>query len=123
MIAVNAVTTLTRLTEPLEDLLRALFVETNKHRDRLFGTRKAIQVNSLKMVRVTGFESKLSSSWRLTERRRRFLTSPSKFLDLNKPWSRKNERKKRKKKTDMHDFPVYECTQEQNGSPNLSSIV
>lgn len=28
MIAVNAVTTLTRLTEPLEDLLRALFEET-----------------------------------------------------------------------------------------------
>ena len=23
----------------------------------------------------------------------------------------------------MYDFPVYECTQEQNGSPNLSSIV
>ena len=28
----------------------------------------------------------------------------------------KNENEKKKKK-DMHDFPVHYCTQEQNGSP------
>ena len=41
----------------------------------------------------------------------------AKCLDLNKPWSCKYGRKKNYKKTDLYDFPVHDCTQEQNGSP------
>ena len=47
----------------------------------------------------------------------------AKFLDLNKPWSCKYDRKKNEKKNDMYDFPVHNCTQEQDGSPYLSFIV
>ena len=43
------------------------------------------------------------------------------FLDLKKPWSCKNGGKN--EKIDMFDFAVYDCTQEQNGSPYFSSIV
>ena len=40
------------------------------------------------------------------------------YLDLNKPWSRKYG-----DNIDKYDFPVRDCTQEQNGSPNFSSAV
>ena len=34
------------------------------------------------------------------------------------PWSYKYGRKKKRKKNEMYEFPlVYDCTQEQNGSP------
>ena len=39
----------------------------------------------------------------------------SKYLDLNKSWSYKYGRKK--KKIDIYDFPMHDFTQEQNGSP------
>ena len=38
-----------------------------------------------------------------------------KFLDFNKPWSYQYGRKKNEN-NDMYDFPVQDCTQEQNGS-------
>ena len=38
-----------------------------------------------------------------------------KFLDFNKPWSYQYGRKKTEN-NDMYDFPVQDCTQEQNGS-------
>ena len=44
----------------------------------------------------------------------RHVTMVAKFLDLNKPWSCKYGRKK--DKIDMFDFPVHDCTQEQNGT-------
>ena len=40
------------------------------------------------------------------------------YLDLNKPWSRKYG-----DNIDKYDFPVRDCTKEQNGSPNFSSVV
>ena len=43
------------------------------------------------------------------------------FLDLNKR-SRSNIAEKHEK-IDMYEFPVHDCTQEQNGSPYFSSIV
>ena len=33
------------------------------------------------------------------------------------------QKKKTKKKNDMYDFPVHDCTQEQDGSPYVSTIV
>ena len=45
----------------------------------------------------------------------------AKFLDLNKAWSCKYDRKKQK--IDISDFPVNDCTQKQNGIPYFSSIV
>ena len=45
----------------------------------------------------------------------------AKVLDPNKPWSCKYGSEN--EKIDMYDFPVYDCTQEQNGSPHFSSIV
>ena len=44
-----------------------------------------------------------------------------KFLDLDKPRSRKNGRKKKNDER-MYDIPVHDCTQEQNGSPRGPSI-
>ena len=38
----------------------------------------------------------------------------AKFLDLNEPWFCKYG-KKNWEKIDMYDFPVHDCTQEQNG--------
>ena len=38
----------------------------------------------------------------------------AKFQDLNKPWYWKYGRNKNEK-INMYDFPVYYCTQEQNG--------
>ena len=40
----------------------------------------------------------------------------AKFLDLNKPWFCKYSRTKNEKIV-MYDFPVHNCTQQQNGSP------
>ena len=51
------------------------------------------------------------------EKSSRHVTMVAKFLDPNKPWSCKYGRKK------LYDFPVHDCTQEQNGSPYFSSIV
>ena len=48
-----------------------------------------------------------------------FLSQQTAFLQI---WQIKTKTKK-KKKNDMHDFPVHYCSQEQNGSPYLSSIV
>ena len=39
----------------------------------------------------------------------------AKFRDLNSLWPCKHGRKN--DKNDMHDFPVHNCTQEQNSSP------
>ena len=38
------------------------------------------------------------------------------FWISTNPWSC-NGRKKKKKKKDMYDFPVHDCSQEQHGSP------
>ena len=43
----------------------------------------------------------------------------NKILNLNKPWSCKYG----KKKIEMYDFSVHDCTQRDNGSPYFSSIV
>ena len=54
------------------------------------------------------------------EKSSRHVAMVAKFLDPNKPWSCKYGRKKL---TLMYDFPVHDCTQEQNGSPYFASIV
>ena len=43
------------------------------------------------------------------------------YLDLKKPWSSKTGRKF--EKIGLYDFPVHDCTQEQNSSPYFSSFV
>ena len=49
----------------------------------------------------------------------RHVTMVAKFLDLNRPWSCKYGRKKDKIDT---DFPVHDCTKEQNCSGYFSPI-
>ena len=57
------------------------------------------------------------------ERRRHDITVSmvAKFLDLNKAWSCKYDRKKQK--IDISDFPVHDCLQKQTVSSYFSSIV
>ena len=45
----------------------------------------------------------------------------AKFLDLNKAWPCKYDRKKQK--IDISDFPVHDCLQKQTVSSYFSSIV
>ena len=50
------------------------------------------------------------------------VTMVTQFLDLNKPWSCKCDIEK-KRTVGVYDFPVLDCTQDENGSPFFSSIV
>ena len=56
------------------------------------------------------------------EKSLRHVAMVAKFADLNNPWSCKYGRDNNKKLR-MYDFPVQDCTQEQNSSPFFSSIV
>ena len=63
--------------------------------------------------------------WRLWSRGEKLschVTMVAKFLDLNKLWSCKSGRKKNEK-IEVYDFPVHDCTQEQNSSPYFTSII
>ena len=90
-----------------------------------------VKLNTLPAFTAYGQSLAIGTNWLISnrlfclliyreERSLRHVDMVTKFLNLNKPWSCKYGRKK---KIEMYDFSVHDCTQRDNGSPHFSFIV
>ena len=76
---------------------------------------KKIPESSTRNLETTAWNPESKTVSYSVEKSLRHVAMDAKFLDLNKPWSCKYGKKKKKEneKIDMYDFPVHDGTREQ----------